>query len=72
MTEKIVVTGYGIISSIGAGVEKTREALLKEEKSIGRVAHLNTSHTDIPCGEVKESDEEMKKALGIASEQTIT
>lgn len=72
MTEKIVVTGYGIITSIGAGVEKTREALLKEEKSIGRVAHLNTSHTDIPCGEVKESDEEMKKILGIAPEQTVT
>lgn len=72
MTEKIVVTGYGIISSLGSGVEKTREALLKEEKSIGRVAHLCTKHTEIPCGEVKESDEELKHQLGIGNDVVIT
>lgn len=72
MAEKIVVTGYGIISSLGIGVDKTKEALLKEERSIGKVFHLQTEHTDIPCGEVKESDDELRKHLGIAGDYIVT
>lgn len=72
MSEKIVVTGYGIISSLGVGIEKNKEALLKGRKSIGRVSHICTLHTNLPCGEVKESDEELRAMLGIAPETIVT
>ena len=58
--DNIVVTGMGIITSLGVGKETTLKKLISEEKVIGPIRHLQTKHTDIPVGEVPYSDDELK------------
>lgn len=72
MRDKIVVTGFGIVSSLGVGIEKNKEALLKGRKSIGRVSHIDTLHTNLPCGEVRESDDELRAMVGVNPDTVIT
>ncbi len=69
---EVVVTGLGIVSAIGSNKEETSESLLACRSGIGMLHHLQTTHTHIPCAEVKMSDEEMKRGLGIGSEEIIT
>lgn len=68
----IAVTGLGIISALGAGVEATFDALLTERSGIGRITHLQTEHSEIPCAEVKASDAELRAMLGIGPQEPIT
>lgn len=72
MAKRVVITGVGIVSAIGIGKEAHLRALMKGESGVGKISYLQTKHTDIPVGEVKMSDEEMKLLLGIASESVIT
>lgn len=72
MAKRVVITGVGIVSAIGVGKEVHLRALMKGESGVGKISYLQTKHTDIPVGEVKMSDEEMKLLLGIASESVIT
>jgi 3-oxoacyl-[acyl-carrier-protein] synthase-1 len=72
MAKRVVITGVGIVSAIGVGKEAHLRALMKGESGVGKISYLQTKHTDIPVGEVKMSDEEMKLLLGIASESVIT
>lgn len=59
MSDKIVITGAGIISALGSGMEATLQALLNEKSGIGSITYLPTEHTDLPVGEVAMSNEEM-------------
>lgn len=68
----IVVTGIGIISALGKGVEKTTERLLAEKSAIGPIKYLKTIHTDIPAGEVPYSDAQMLDILGLSPDFPIT
>ena len=43
---RVVVTGVGLVSSLGTGVEKTWEALLKGETGIKLIESFNTE--DLP------------------------
>lgn len=70
--DKIVVTGIGIISALGYGVEETMRRLLAEESGIGPMRYLKTKHNEIPVGEVPYSDEEMRKFLKLKEEELIT
>lgn len=72
MAKRVVITGMGIVSAIGVGKEAHLRALMKGESGVGKIRYLQTKHADIPVGEVKMSDEEMKLLLGIASESVIT
>lgn len=65
MNERICVTGIGIISAIGNNRYETLDSLLKEKSGISKNRHLSTIHKQIPVGEVKKSDKELKKACGI-------
>lgn len=65
MTEPILITGCGIISSIGLNQEEVLSSLLKEESGIAALKYLKTGHTEFPVGEVQRSNEEMAGALGI-------
>lgn len=62
----------GIISALGSGVEATSRAMRNGTSGIGRLVHLQTDHADIPCAEIKESDEELIRSLGIASGEVVT
>lgn len=65
MAERIFVTGAGIVSALGRGVEATYRALLHGDSCIGPVRHLHTEHTEFPVGEVDMSNEEMACLLGV-------
>lgn len=72
MPQDIYITSYGIISGIGHNAEETLSALLQLKSGVGKISNLNTRHTDIPCAEVRLTDEEMKDILGIPGEEIIT
>ena len=49
---KIYVTGMGIVSALGIGVDATLTALRESRSGIGTVKYLDTVHRDLPAGEV--------------------
>ncbi len=67
--ENVVVSGMGIISALGCGVEETCRALREECSGIGPLRYLQTEHLEIPCAEVKCSDVELQEKLGLFSEE---
>ena len=71
MTDRILITGSGVISAIGCGKVQTLDALLNNRSGVGPLVYLKTEHKEFPVGEVKMSDEEMRKYLNI-NDYTIT
>ncbi len=70
MKESIVITGSGIVSSIGLDKQETLSSLLAGKSGVSPVRYLKTAHREFPVGEVPLSDEEMKSRLGIHAEPT--
>ena len=68
----IVITGMGVISALGCGIETTADRLVRSESGVGRMRYLNTVHTEIPVAEVPFSDDDLREMLGIASGFSIT
>lgn len=71
MSENIVITGEGIVSAIGKNKQETVEALLAGQTGIGEIRYLDTEHKELPAGEVKMSNSEMKSLLGFAESDEI-
>ena len=69
---RVVVTGIGIISSIGFSVEETLDSLLRQHSGVGPLEILKTVHNDIPCAEIKLDDAGFRKRLGISDNDIIT
>lgn len=67
MAKQVLVTGAGIISAIGVGVDATLQSLLKGESGIAPIAYLNTEHNEFPVGEVKMSNADLSQMLGTTS-----
>ncbi len=65
MAERVVVTGLGIVSALGAGVDATFRSLINGESGVGDVVHLDTAHDEFPVGEVAMSNPEMARLLGV-------
>lgn len=61
---RILVTGAGIVSSLGIGKERTAAALSRELSGIGPVKYLETEHRELPCGEVKCSNAALASLCG--------
>ena len=60
MSINIVISGLGIVSSIGIGVDKCIESLKNERSGIGKLKYFESIHKDeIPVAEVKASSEEL-------------
>lgn len=72
MPQSIAITGQGIICAIGANCESVLTSLLKGEKGISHMQYLGSAHKDIPVGEVKMSDNEMKDILGIPNDKDVS
>lgn len=68
----IVVTGTGVVSAMGIGKAATLQALRNLHPGISPVTFLDTVHHDLPAGEVKLSNEEMRQLLGCESEGYIS
>ena len=62
---KVYVTGAGIISALGIGKQATLEALKNKQSGVTPLRYLTTSLTDLPVGEVKYSNPEMKTMLNL-------
>lgn len=69
---RIVVTGMGIICSLGCGAEEVFASLRAGVACVGVARHLRTIHTELPVGEVSMSNEEMISQLGLSSDMVVT
>lgn len=65
MVNSIAITGSGIICAIGTDKQQVRDALVNGTTGIGELQHLPSCHKELPVGEVKLSNEELCRALGI-------
>ena len=69
--EDIVITGVGIVSAIGNDTSSVLESLRNETSGIGEMRYLSSVHKELPVGEVKLSDNQLKDILGLSHEQII-
>lgn len=72
MSEKICISGLGIVTAIGRNCEETLQSLINEKSGIGKSRFLQTNHNDIPMAEFPLSNEEMMNYLGIPTDEVIT
>ena len=68
----IVITGEGIASAIGIGKESVAASLKDCRSGIAPMRFLKARHRELPVGEVKLSNEEMKTRLGIPSGKEVS
>jgi 3-oxoacyl-[acyl-carrier-protein] synthase-1 len=71
MNTEVYITGAGIVSAIGMGKAATLDALLNRRTGVSPIRHLQTSHTDLPVGEVKYSNGELREMLQIPSSEAF-
>lgn len=65
----ICVTGIGIVSALGIGMDANRSALRDLRSGIAPVRLLDTVHNNLPVGEVQASDSELRTMLGLPENQ---
>ena len=65
MSERIVITGAGIVSAIGNNRQQCLENLKNGFSGIGEAHYLPTVHHEFPVGEVKLTNVQMCDFLGI-------
>lgn len=62
---RVLITGAGIISALGAGVSATLRALKEGRSGVAPVSYLDTEHRELPVGEVKATNAELAETLGV-------
>ena len=72
MGKNIVITGEGIVSAIGSDKDSVLNSLRRNKTGIGEMKYLKSSHHELPVGEVKLSNEEMKAMLGYGASELIS
>lgn len=68
---KIYVTGLGVVSGIGRGVEENIRSLRTGKHGIGKITLFPTA-LDVPVSEVKHTNEELKQLLSLPPEKTYS
>ena len=70
---KVYVTGMGIVSALGMGVEQNHEALQNGESGIETAQHLDSQYaTKKPFAEVKFANQTLKEILNIPANKSIS
>jgi 3-oxoacyl-(acyl-carrier-protein) synthase len=70
MSERVFITGFGIISAIGNNAEENRHALKNNKHGFGRIETFETAHQkSIPACEIKISDEDLNAKAGVKIQQ---
>jgi 3-oxoacyl-(acyl-carrier-protein) synthase len=70
---KVYVTGMGIVSALGMGVEQNHEALQDGKSGIKSAQHLDSQYaTQKPFAEVKLSNQNLKEILEIAANKNVS
>lgn len=62
MPNRVVVTGVGVVSALGMGVEANRRALFAGESGVAPVERLQTQHEELPVGEVKYTNAQLSQS----------
>jgi len=70
---KIFITGIGIISSLGIGVQENLIRLTEGKSGVGPIRHLKTRHSnELIAGEIPYSNKELIDILGIKNKNGIS
>lgn len=72
MSQSIAITGSGIICAIGNDKKTVAESLQNHRSGIGTMQHLSSVHKELPVGEVKQSNEELKILLNISLDVEVS
>jgi len=73
MTNRVLITGMGMISSIGKNVEETYGSLIKEKSGTGKATILNTIHKDtFPLSEIKFTDDQLLTLADLQNNRIYT
>jgi len=73
LKSRVHVAGIGVISAIGVSVNQTLQAFQHSRSGIGPINFLNTAHQhSLPVGEVKFSNDQLEKKLGVKPHLTRT
>ena len=70
--EGIAITGYGIVCAIGNDASSVLRSLRAKRTGIGPMRYLQSCHRELPVGEVKLSNEEMKYSFGLDEKAVIS
>ncbi len=65
MSQRVFVTGVGIVSAIGNGTGETLSSLKNLTSGIGKLSLFESIHAHIPVAEVKLNHEQLAKLAGI-------
>lgn len=69
----IFISGIGIVSALGIGIEKNVEKLLSESTGIAELHYIESIHKNVlPVGEVKASDSELIELAELTNVKNIT
>ena len=71
MNKEIYITGAGVISAVGLGKAATIDAIRNQKTGVEPIRYLKTLHTDLPVGEVKYSNDELREMLNIPSSEAF-
>ncbi|MDR0742753.1 MAG: beta-ketoacyl-[acyl-carrier-protein] synthase family protein [Tannerella sp.] len=71
MNKEIRITGAGVVSALGMDKAATLDAIVNQRSGVEPVKYLKTSHTGLPVGEVKRSNDELREMLGIPSTEAF-
>ena len=73
MSQRIFVTGIGIISGIGNNVDETLESIKQKKSGVAEIKYLKTNHKGkIPVSEVKLSEDELIERAGLDKNEPFT
>ena len=72
MANSIAITGSGVICAIGTDKEQVQASLLNGTTGIGELRYLPSCHRELPVGEVKMSDAELRQALGVKTDDAFS
>lgn len=72
MAKGISITGSGIICAIGTDKETVLESLRGKKTGIDAMRYLSSVHKELPVGEVKLSNDELRALLGVVSDEDIS
>lgn len=72
MATSIAITGCGIICAIGNDCNEVYKNLREGQSGIGQMQYLTSVHNSLPVGEVKKSNDEMARLLGIEPSERLS
>jgi 3-oxoacyl-[acyl-carrier-protein] synthase-1 len=70
---EVFITGFGIVTAAGLNAGEMYQALIHGKSGIGPARYLKTTHkNDIPVGEVRLSNQEMKDLIDLPANNNLT